>query len=952
MTNLIGKSVNPKTLIVFMLALAAILIGCAAKQAGAPDIPQTGDAAGARIITDITSADGSDAVTITINSNRQLTYTSIKQNLPLGILFYFPDTAISQIIDAVYSPENDVIGSIETSQMIDDEKTSRVFISLKKDMPYEVTPYETGITISFAKPLEISASADTTDFTGEATEIKPKAQTAETDPEAARRLQSVFVVKSEEKIKINVLADGTVRDYKSFTLSSPARIVFDMFNITSPHKKQRIVPVNTQWVSRIRHFGYQDKVRLVLETKGTYFKSFSAYPTPDGMVISIGKDHDEIPTVAASRQPAAVPTKKPVSPVKEPEKPMRVTSVTEIPTQPLSSKPAWVNRIDFQGGTAGRSTIVIGTTRPVQYDLTKKSDRLLQLKLLGTKLPRYRQRPLITTRFESAVDRITPIYKPSMKEATIVAIELREDVPHLIERKDDLLLIQFEASSVPPKPLEQADLPSWKKVLAQTDTEPEVSGPEKIVEAKPPKTLEPIAPPKVTEVTAPKPVETPPPAFEVTKPAEIAIAGPPQPGVNQAGLSAGTMYTGEKIALDFFETDIKNVFRILREISGKNFAIDKDVTGNVTMTLEKPVPWDQVLDLVLRMNGLGKSYEGDIIRIATLSKLTQEEKARQARIAAQQKSKQVVEALEPMVTEYISVNYSDAKAEVLPHVKKLLSDKRGTISVDGRNNQLIVTDVPARIAQIKEVVARIDTVTPQVIIEAKVVEITREFSTELGIEWGADIAYSNPGRNITNLAGEVAMNFPASGASSLLGIQFDTIIGNVNINALNAKLNAVETNKEGKVISAPKIVTLDNKKARIKQGVEFPFLERDASGNATVKFKNIDLLLEVTPIVTPDDRILMKIFLTKNDIATITAGVPSLSTNEAQTELLVNDGDTIVIGGIIKTNLQDSTTGWPGLHKIPLLGWLFKTQTKTEDNRELLIFITPQIVQLEQRNVL
>jgi type IV pilus assembly protein PilQ len=168
---------------------------------------------------------------------------------------------------------------------------------------------------------------------------------------------------------------------------------------------------------------------------------------------------------------------------------------------------------------------------------------------------------------------------------------------------------------------------------------------------------------------------------------------------------------------------------------------------------------------------------------------------------------------------------------------------------------------------------------------------------------------------------------------------------------LDAQLNAVETNREGKVISAPKIVTLDNKKARIKQGVEFPFLERDASGNATVKFKNIDLLLEVTPIVTPDDRILMKIFITKNDIATITAGVPSLSTNEAQTELLVNDGDTIVIGGIIKTTIQDSTTGWPGLHKIPLLGWLFKTETNTEDNRELLIFITPQIVQLEQRNV-
>jgi type IV pilus assembly protein PilQ len=542
-----------------------------------------------------------------------------------------------------------------------------------------------------------------------------------------------------------------------------------------------------------------------------------------------------------------------------------------------------------------------------------------------------------------------------MKNTTIVAIELREAVPHIIERKDDLLLIQFEASSVPPKPLEQADLPSWKKVLAQTDTEPEVPEPEKIVETKPPKTFEPIAPPKVTEVTAPKPVETPPPAFEATKPAEIEIARPPQAGVNLAGRQAGPIYTGEKIALDFFETDIKNVFRILREISGKNFAIDKDVTGNVTMTLEKPVPWDQVLDLVLRMNGLGKSYEGDIIRIATLSKLTQEENARQARITAQQKSKQVVEASEPLVTEYISVNYSDAKAEVMPHVKKLLSDKRGNISVDTRNNQLIVTDVAAKIEQIKEVVARIDTVTPQVIIEAKVVEVNTNFSTELGLEWGLGIDGILDGGLGTvggsDLRGDVAMNFPAPGATSQIFFRLESS------NALlAATLNAIETNSQGKIVSTPKIITLDNKKARIKQGLEVPYLERDSSGNATAKFKNADLLLEVTPIVTPDDRILMKIFITKNDVAGFTqvglgTQVPNLSTNEAQTELLVNDGDTIVIGGIFKANIQDSMSGWPGLNKIPLLGWLFKNKVQSENNSELLIFITPRIVQLEQRSL-
>jgi type IV pilus assembly protein PilQ len=906
MTNLIGKSANSRILIFFMTALVIILVGCGGKQAGAPGVQPAGDATGTRFITDITTADESDAVKITINSNRQLTYTSIKQNLPLGILFYFPDTALSQIIDSVYSPESDVIDSIETSQMTDDEKTSRIFITLKKDMPYEVTPEETGITVSFAKPLEISASSDATAASREA-DTQPEGA----GPQSASRLQSVFVIKFEEKIKINVLADGAIKDYRSFTLSRPARIVFDMFNITSPHKKQRIVPVNTKWVSRIRHFGHKDKVRLVLETKDAYFKSFSAYPTPEGLVISVGKNHDEISPVTASTQSPVVRQDEPLSPAREPEKPIPAASTPETPPAVPSSKLAWVNRIDFRGGEAGKSAIVIGTTR-----------------------------------FESAVDRITPIHTPSMKETTIVAIELREAVPHRIERKDDLLLIQFEASSVPPKPLEQANLPSWKKILAQTDTEPEVRQPEKSVAATSPEILEPVAPPKVAEAPAPKPAEAPPAAFEATQPVEIGTEGPPQADVTLIGRSRDRVYTGEKIALDFFETDIKNVFRILREISGKNFAIDEEVTGNVTMTLEKPVPWDQVLDLVLKMNKLGKSYEGDIIRIATLAKLTDEEKARQARIAAQQKSKQVEEALEPMVTEYISVNYSDAKSDILPHVKKLLSDKRGSISVDGRNNQLIVTDIVDRIAQIKAVVNRIDTVTPQVIIEARVVEISRTFNTQLGIVW--DLTYNPKTFGSSTVDGKVAMNFPAGDTSS--GFNFSL---NRSSAILNAQLNAIETNNAGKVISAPKIVTLDGKKAVIKQGLEIPYTERDSSGIATVKFKPVDLTLDVTPIVTPDDRILMKINIEKNDVVgDVQPGAqPPLSTNSAKTELLVNDGDTIVIGGIIKSNIRDALSGWPGLHKIPLLGWLFKTESKSEDDNELLIFITPQIVQLEQRGI-
>lgn len=925
MSTLIERFNNRAALVIFLIAVLGLSGGCAANKPVAKEAPGKQRAAGTKSISAVMVTENAKSCNVQVIANSRLTYTSVKQDFPLGVLFYFRDTGIDTAVSAHAVSENTLIESVEASQINGNQDMSRVFIALKQDAPYEVVDDGTGIRIEFAKPL---AAPIVGDSQSASEDLSAPAEAAA----PASQLEGVYIVKSDDRTRLNLTADGAIKNYKSFVLYNPARIVFDIPNLKSTHSGEQVVPANTEWIRQARYYGYPDKVRLVIDTEKSYLKNYTTIPLASGMTIQVGSEPQAAVAAAAEKPvPAVKPMEeKPVTAVASDSRPAHTAAMVAE-----TEKEAWVNRIDFMSEKAGQSTIIVGTTRPVKYELKNSSDKLLQLKLFDTKLPKYRERPLITTRFESAVNRITPVYKKSMPKTTLVAIELREAVNYDVEQKDDVLMIHFGPSSVAPQPLEQANLPDWKKILAQTE-----AGSTAMTQAPP--ESEPSASPTPPPIAAP---DMQPPAPEPVMPM-AAVASYKAPTVATYG--AHRVYTGEKIALDFYETDIKNVFRIIREISGKNFAIDKDVTGNVTLTLEKPVPWDQVLDLVLKMNRLGMVYEGDIIRIATLSTLTAEEKAKQDKIAAEQKSQEVVKALEPLVTAYISVNYSDAKGEVLPLAEKVLTQDRGSISVDQRNNQLIVTDTVSKIAQVKEIVSRIDTVTPQVIIEARVVEVSEEFSMELGIDW--NMSWGPAGIfGSSEIGGNVAMNFP-SNASSTIGFNFAKLAGTPL--TLDATLNAVEANKQGRIITAPKIVTLDNKKAKIKQGVEWPYLERDSSGNATVKFKNIDLLLEVTPTVTPDDRILMKIYITKNDIGTITLGVPSLNVNEAQTELLVNDSDTIVIGGIIKKNEQESESGWPGVKDIPLMGWLFKTQNENTTNNELLIFITPRIVQLEQRQAI
>ncbi|BBO77041.1 hypothetical protein DSCW_44580 [Desulfosarcina widdelii] len=590
----------------------------------------------------------------------------------------------------------------------------------------------------------------------------------------------------------------------------------------------------------------------------------------------------------------------------------------------------WVNRIDFLGETGGRSTLSIETTAKVDYKIEKVSDKLLELRLMNANIAEFRQRPLITTRFESAVNRIMPIQLPSMKDFSLFSIELREPVPYYTEQVGALLLVHFDASSIPPAPADESNLPDWKKALVET------VGPADVVASYS------SGSEKNSKINTPGEALTGGDRPDTAESEDLLLEA------DQAMVLTKKVkkYTGEKIALDFFQTDIKNVFRILREVSGKNFAIDKDVQGKVTLTLDKPVPWDQVMDLVLRMNQLGMVVEGDIVRIATLATLKKENDLRKAQIAAMQKEKEQIKALEPLQTRYIPISYSDAAKEVVPHLQSIVTKDRGSVTVDTKNNQIIITDTAEKIAQAEKIARQIDKVTSQVVIEARVVEITESYSRDLGFTWSGDVGPIALNDKVS-LGGSVAMNYPASSTSGI-GFSLTRVLDTPF--ALDAELSAIESNGNGKILSAPKIVTLNNKKATIKQGQEIGYLERDSAGGSSVKFKDVDLLLEVTPHVTPDNRISLTILLKKNDVTDFVDGGPVISTNEANTQLLVNDGDTIVIGGIIKSSETKTKTAFPGLHKIPVLGWLFQNNIDDKDDNELLIFLNPKIVQLEQRS--
>ncbi len=579
---------------------------------------------------------------------------------------------------------------------------------------------------------------------------------------------------------------------------------------------------------------------------------------------------------------------------------------------PVVTPAGKVTRVDLQSAR-GRQRIVIGTSGRVTYNVTEASDppRLL-VDITGAQIDPANARTLDLRQVTSPVSRLQASqYQTAPDPVVRVVMDLRSPTRYDVQQTPSAILVELAAA---------------------------------------PQAAVPAAPTQ------------PAPAVEAAAPA-VALPAPP------ASLAGGP----GRLSMDFREADINNLLRIIAEVSGKNVVAGSDVTGKVTVRLVN-VEWQQALDVILKINNLDYEMDGNIIRVAPRAKLAAERKEvedqRAAAANARKTEQQVQVQVEPLVDKVIAVNYAKA-ADVAKNLDRLKTQGRtdSSIAVDDRTNTLIVRETAAAIGKMEELLKRLDIPTPQVLIEARIVEATTDFSQSLGVEYGfASTALQGSGaagKNLTPISvftsaagttlqaptaepAPIGISFPATGTSVAgLGVIFGSLANGME---LAVRLTAAENESKAKLLSAPKVATMDNQEAEIRQGTQVPYTTVDSSGRTVVAFQDAFIRLKVTPHITNDRRVSMKVEAEKTEPGTeitYTGGFAfPLNQRKATTNVLVSNGATIVIGGLLATNTSVAEVGLPWLKNIPVLGWLFKSTTLGPNDRsELLIFLTPTILE-------
>ena len=423
-------------------------------------------------------------------------------------------------------------------------------------------------------------------------------------------------------------------------------------------------------------------------------------------------------------------------------------------------------------------------------------------------------------------------------------------------------------------------------------------------------------------------------------------------------------YEGERLSLNFQNIEVRSVLQLIADFTGLNLVVSDSVGGALTLRL-KNVPWDQALDIILKTKGLGMRENGNVLYIAPNEEIAAREKL-------ELESQQQVEELAPLRSEFLEINYaraSDLSALLKDSNNSLLSE-RGQVSVDERTNTLLIQDTALKLNEIRRLIDRLDIPVKQVLIESRIVVANDDFSKDLGAKFGvfnvnsgdlgtnrvADVVTGNLNTLEPLTAGdpipiEDTLNVDLPLADATRAGQFALSFLKLPLGyVVNLELSAAQAESRAEVMSNPRIITANQSTARIESGTEIPYVSQTSSGATDVEFKKAVLSLEVTPQITPDDRINMEVSVTNDSVGDVVSGVPSINTNEVNSNVLVDNGQTIVLGGIYTEDTTESYTKVPFFGDIPVAGRLFRRDSLTQDKQELLIFITPKIID-EQLNL-
>ncbi|HVN36632.1 MAG TPA: type IV pilus secretin PilQ [Myxococcota bacterium] len=840
-----------------------------------------------------------------------------------------------------------------------EEPMLRVQLSLVSAADYDVRPGPKGLVIEVS-PLAEMGALDEPHHDAMASDVDPWSQPAAPTTEAeaatpppaaasdgiatdapamngpaprpASTLERVEAAKAGNGVVIHLVADGSVDNAASFTLSDPPRLVIDLAGVKSVVKKKEVA-VGGGLVQRVRIGAHDDKVRVVLDGagKGDPFDGRRVVPVPSGLVIALGEGAEV--EAAMANATADVPIAA---------APARGASGPSAPAQTAASPeagPAHASATAIEGVAfepqADRDRVLVRGEQAVDYIVYEPDPDTVVLSLTNATLE-----PGAAVRIApdkpGPVSLVTAFEQPDMKTPEVrVVMKRAANLKPAVTREGSTLVVEFphEGQASPPPVLALADAQTNASAASPASPATLHSAVSNLAENG----SAPLASAAVAPASTASGGHGASPGA-VDEPASIDI-------LNEGGLMDGKQYVGRRISLDFKEVEIADVLRLIAEVSDLNVIAGDEVKGKVTIRLVD-VPWDQALDVILLTKGLGFARIGNVLRIAASDVLSQEEELRLQERRAKEKLEDLVVKLQP-------VNYADVK-EVSTMVTKLLTE-RGSVNTDKRTNTLIIKDIASVIDEATALVKAVDTMTPQVMIEAKIVEANLDFSRELGAVWnfgtnpltestlgGRDYVFNQGDKGNGN---QLVLGNPITAApTGLINLAASVIDSKFNY---ELQIQAAESNGDGKVISSPRVVTVDNGPAQIEQGVSIPF-QTTQNGDTNLEFVDAVLKLKVTPHITADKSIVMQVEVSRNapdsSVFTLT-GSPAIAKNDVKTETLVKDGQTLVLGGIYVVDKSEKQSRMPYLHSIPFIGNLFKEQEVSDSRKELLIFVTPRVVE-------